>query len=85
MPHSELCLSGALESHLNLARFRQNGSSPICLTPLAHAPCDLIYRLGAWLLPHNEQAANSQYLAFLSRRRDIYYGQGTAESQTPNS
>ena len=30
---------------------------------------------------HNDQAVNSQYLGFLSRRCDIYYEQGTEESQ----
>ncbi len=38
-----------------------------------------LHNLGA---SHNDQAVNSQHLDFLSRRRDIYHGQGTAESRT---
>src|SRR5476651_2623550 len=35
--------------------------------------------------PHNDRAANSQHLVFLSHRRGLYYGQATAESRRVES
>ena len=37
-----------------------------------------------WVRRTTDQAANSQHLDFLSTRRDIYHGQGNAESRTLN-